>query len=408
MSIKKLFLIFCLFVTVAATQVCTKGPSEVTTPEEQYGHIVGADYILLNNTQIADYWRKLAEESDRMSIEEMGKSTEGRPMLMGIITSPENQKRLARYKEISKQLALAEGLTDEEAHELAKEGRAMVWIDAGMHANEIVNVPALTEMIYQMVSRNDAETLRFLDDVILLAVCTNPDGLDLVPNWYMRKEDPKERSFRDIPRLYQKYIGHDNARDCFMANTSETINNNRILYREWFPQILYNQHQTGPAGTVLFCAPFRDPFNYNYDPLVVLGINLVGNAMHTRFVAEDKPGSAMRQEASYSTWWNGCPRCTAYFHNVIGILTEINGSPTPMEIPFIPRWHLPRNNYPYPIAPQKWHFRQAIDYLVTADRAVLDTASKHREEILFNRYLMGKRNIERGSRDHWTITPKRI
>ena len=108
---------------------------------------------------------------------------------------------------------------------------------------------------------------------------------------------------------------------------------NRVLYREWFPQIVYNHHQTGPSGTVMFAPPFRDPFNYVFDPLVPVGIDLVGAAMHQRFAAEGKPGATMRRGANYSTWWNGGLRTTAYFHNMIGLLTETIGSPTPMEIP---------------------------------------------------------------------------
>lgn len=406
MSIKKVFLIFCLFLALVAAPFLAQ--AKITTPKEQFGHMIGADYILLNYTQLKDYWKKLAEESDRMKLVDIGKTTEGRTIWMAIITSPENHKKLDHYKEISRRLALAEGLTDEEARELAEEGKAVVWIDGGIHATEIVNAQTEIEFVYQMVSRDDRETLRFLNDVILLTLVTNPDGLDLVANWYMRVSEPTKRSTRGLPRLYQKYVGHDNNRDAYMANMLETQSANRVLYQEWSPQIMYNQHQSGPAGAVLFCSPFRDTPSYNLDPLVVMGIDLVGTAMHSRFVAEGKPGAVMRQEARYSTWWNGCYRCTPYFHNMIGILTEINGNPTPMEIPFVPRQHLPRNNYIYPIAPQKWHFRQAIEYILTANRAILDVASKHREDFLFNIYQMGRNAIERGNSDHWTITPKRI
>lgn len=398
----------CLFVALVAAQAFAQEEDIITNPEDHFGHEIGADYILLNYTQLVDYWKKIAEESDRMRLVDIGKTEEGRTMWMAIITSPENHKNLNRYKEIAGRLALAEGLTDEEARELAKEGKSVVWIDGGLHATEIANAQSLVDMTYQMVSRNDRETLRFLNDVIFLTACSNPDGLELAANWYMRNEDPTKRSYRDIPRLYHKYVGHDNNRDSYMANMSETEGVNRILYREWFPQIVYNQHQTGPRGAVLFCAPFRDPPSYNMDPLVVLGIDRVGNAMHTRFAVEGKPGAVMRDEAGYSTWWNGCLRCTPYFHNMIGILTEINGSPTPMEIPFVPHFQLRGNNNVNPIEPQKWHFRQCIEYLITADRAVLDVASKHREDFLFNIYRMGKNSIQRGSRDSWTITPKRI
>src|SRR2546428_12933934 len=79
----------------------------------------------------------------------------------------------------------------------------------------------------------------------------------------------------------------------------------RILFRELLPEIVYNPLQTGPPGAVLFAPPFRDPFNYNLDPLVPLGIEMVGAAMHSRLVAEGKPGSTLRSGSSYSTWWNG-------------------------------------------------------------------------------------------------------
>ena len=193
-----------------------------------------------------------------------------------------------------------------------------------------------------------------------------------------------------------------------MMNMSESVNANKMMYREWFPAIMYNHHQTGPAGAVLFAPPFRDPFNYNFDPLIPLGIDMVGAAIHTRLAAEGKPGAVMRTGATYSTWFNGGLRTTSYFHNQIGILTETIGNPTPVEIPFVPDMQLPRADVPYPIAPQIWHFRQSIEYSMTTNYAILDLASKRHEDFLFNMYQMGKNAIDKGSRDNWTIHPKRI
>ena len=176
--------------------------------------------------------------------------------------------------------------------------------------------------------------------------------MELVSNWYMREPDEKQRSTNGIPRLYQKYIGHDDNRDFYMMNMSESVNANKMMYREWFPAIMYNHHQTGPAGAVLFAPPFRDPFNYNFDPLIPLGIDMVGAAIHTRLAAEGKPGAVMRTGAPYSTWFNGGIRTTSYFHNQIGILTETIGNPTPVEIPFVLDMQLPRADVPNPIAPR--------------------------------------------------------
>ena len=379
---------------------------KITSPKEQFGFNIGDDYQLITYSQLADYWKKLDRESPRMVLEEIGKTAEGRPQYMAIITSPENHQQLARYQKISRRLALAEGLTQDQARGLAQEGRAVIWIDGGLHATEVVGSHQLMEMVYQMVSLEDAETMRLLDDVILLAVHANPDGMELVSNWYLREDDPKKRSTRNIPRLYQKYVGHDNNRDSYMVTQPETENMARIMYREWFPQVMYNHHQTGPSDIIVFVPPFRGPPNYNYDPLVILGIEALGTAMHTRLVAEGKPGSGMRSRANYSIWFNGNLRTTGYFHNQIGLLTEIKGNPTPMELAFYPDRQLPNNDMVFPHEPKTWHFREAIDYSITLNRAVMDYASRNRETLLYNRYLMGKNSIERGSRDHWTVHPK--
>jgi hypothetical protein len=259
-----------------------------------------------------------------------------------------------------------------------------------------------------MVSRSDPETMRFLKDNILLATLVNPDGMDLVSDWYMRNPVAEKRSTSGLPRLYQKYAGHDNNRDSYMASQPETQAVDSILFRAWYPQIVYNHHQTGPAGTVIFAPPFRDPFNYNFDPLVPIGIDLVGAAMHSRFIQEGKPGSTMRSGSNYSTWWNGGLRTTVYFHNMIGLLTEAIGNPTPTEIPVVADRLLPSGSLPFPIMPQKWHFAQSIQYELTANRAVMDIASKYREDFLFNAWRMGMNSIERGSRDTWTLKPERV
>src|SRR5687768_10849293 len=347
----------------AATAVPAAG--RITSPQEEFGFAYGTDYRLANYQRMSAYWRKLDQESDRLVIRDIGPTAEGRRQLMGIVTSPANHRNLERYKEISRRLALAEGLTDDQARALAREGKAVVWIDGGLHATEVLGAQQLLETVYQLVSRTDPETLRILNDVIILAVHANPDGMELVSNWYMRNPDPKQRSSSGIPVLYEKYAGHDNNRDFYMSALPESTNMNRVMYKEWFPQIMYNHHQTGPAGTVMFAPPFRDPHNPNFDRLIVSSLDLVGAAMHNRFIAENKGGVVMRRGANYSTWWNGGLRTTVYFHNMIGLLTETIGNPTPIRIPLVPGRQEPTADMILPIAPQEWHFRQSIDYSVT-------------------------------------------
>jgi hypothetical protein len=272
-------------------------------------------------------------------------------MLMAVVTSRVNHQRIDHYRGVAKRLALAEGLTDDQARALAVEGKAVVWIDAGLHATEVANTQALTEMLYQMASRDDRETLKILDEVILLAAFSNPDGLELVADWYNREREPTRRSLANLPVLYQKYIGHDNNRESLLAVMPESESIARVCYREWFPQIVFNQHQSGPAGAVLFIGAMRDPSNPYLDPLMAPSMELVSAAVHTRFVSEGKPGAVARSGASYQNWWNGGVRSTACFHNEIGILSEITGSPTPTEITFVPKNLIMSNDNPYPIEP---------------------------------------------------------
>ena len=379
----------------------------ITSPKEQFGHNIGDDYWLATYDQFQEYWKKLDRESDRMQVVEIGKTSEGRPQFAAIITAPENFKNLARYKDISMRLAKGEGLTDAQARALAKEGKAVVWFDGGLHATEVLGAAQLMETVYQLVSRNDEETQRILKDDIILAVHANPDGMQLVSSWYMQEQDTLKRNM-NIPRLYNKYAGHDDNRDSYMSNLAETKNINHFMFWEWHPVIMYNHHQTGPAGTVMFSPPFRDPFNYNFDPMIVMGLDMVGAAIHQRLLEENKPGFTMRSGSSYSTWWNGGLRTIGYFQGIIGILTETIGNPTPERIPFIPEQQLPRGDLPAPVTPGVWHFRQSVDYSVSANYSIFDLASRYRETFLYDKYLMAKHAIEKGSQDNWTVTGDRI
>ena len=185
----------------------------ITTPEAFLGFEIGADYHLATYEQLMAYWELLAEESDRMVLRSIGDTEFGRPQLQAILTAPENHTNLERYREISARLARARDLDATEARQLAAEGKTVIWIDGGLHATEVLGAQQLMQLVYDMVSLNDNETLRFLDDIVLLATHANPDGHALVADWYMRTADPMSRSSSGVPDLYQKYAGHDNNRD---------------------------------------------------------------------------------------------------------------------------------------------------------------------------------------------------
>ncbi|KRG43572.1 hypothetical protein ARC78_01095 [Stenotrophomonas pictorum JCM 9942] len=380
------------------------GQAAAPSPREHFGFDIGDDYMLANYTQTEAYFRKVAAASDRFVLQELGKTSEGRSQLMLVASSPANLARLEEYRALSGRMARAR---DDEAtaRALAAQGKAVVWIDGGLHANETVGAHQLIETVWQLASRDDAETRRILEDTIILLVHANPDGQELYADWYMREPVPEKRVLDKPPRLYQKYAGHDNNRDFYMAALQETRNLNRAMYTRWYPQIVYNHHQTSPKGTVIVIPPYRDPYNYNIDAMIPVGLEALGSAMNLRYLQEGKPGAVSKRGSVYSTWWNGGLRTMPYFHNMMGVLTEITGNPTPMQIPFIPERQLPDSNLPAPVAAQTWHFRQSIDYSLTANWALLDYASRNREQLLLNIYRMGRNSIERGSRDSWTPSP---
>jgi hypothetical protein len=382
--------------------------ADVPSPKQFFGHDICEDYWLANYDQLTSYWTALAKHSRRMRVVSIGKTEEGRDQWMAIISDPANLRNLKNIQAINRRIAMADFPNDASAQQTIDRAKSVVWIDGGLHANEVLGAQQLIETAYQLVSRNDPENRRILRDNVVLLVHANPDGMALMSDWYMRNADPKSRSLGGVPRLYQKYAGHDNNRDFYAMNLAETRNMNSVLYEQWYPQIVYNHHQTAPAGTIMYIPPFRNPFNYPVDPIIQTGTDLVGLNMHQRLIRNGLGGTVMRDGASFSAWWNGGLRTTTYFHNMVGILTETWGSPNPGPIRFLPERQIPSTDLPKPIDIKTWHLRDSLTYEVEANYAILDYASRSREKLLEANYRAAKNSIERGTKDHWTRYPSRI
>ena len=265
-------LTLCALAAVALASIATEAQRPAThapTPASVIGFIPCDDYTLATYEQIAEYFRALDASSERIQLVDIGQTVEGRTQLMAIISSETNMQRLDRLKAISRRLALARNLTDEQARELASEGRSVVWIDFGLHSTEVAHAQTAPLMAYRAVTDDSDEMQAIRENVIFLLVPNmNPDGTTLVADWYMRHvSTPFEHT--SPPELYQKYAGHDNNRDWFMFNLAESRNVATQLYEEWFPQIVYNQHQSAPFPARIFVPPFADPMNPNIPPLVM-------------------------------------------------------------------------------------------------------------------------------------------
>ena len=377
------------------------------SPEEVFGFRIGDDYKLADYSQMVDYHRQLADASDRVILEEIGKSALGRPMLVQFISSSENLRQLDRWKTISTKLARAR-IGEAEAQQLVKEGKSILWIDGGMHATERAHGQMTAELAYRIATEESEEMKKIRENVIVLLMpVMNPDGMDIVVDWYRRNlGTPFETT--GPPWLYHHYVGHDNNRDWFMNNMPESQACSRVIYNEWYPQIVYNHHQTGPSWARIFLPPFSDPVNPNIHPGVTTGVSLVGTAMGNRF-AMKKMGGVV-SDFQYSMWWNGGMRTAPYFHNQIGILTETShATPTPR---FYDPDSIPKNIgsrranrlsndgtdifLPIPWEAGESHFRDAVDYMLTASMAVMNVSADLREKWLMNIYRMGRDAIEAG------------
>jgi hypothetical protein len=392
---------FSRFVLVVLSLLVTL-QAGVPVPRDHLGFTPGDEKKLASYEELIGYFQKLAASSDRIRLERFGSTSTGKPMYIAFLSSADNLRKLSHYRDISRRLALGIPAQDE-ARRLAEQGKAIVWIDSGLHAIEVAPSQHAPELAYKMITDESEETRRIRQNVILLQVpCINPDGLDWVVDWY-RQNVGTPYELAPLPRLYQKYSGHDNNRDWFMLNLPESRNVTRLLFQEWFPQIVYNQHQSPPFPSRIFVPPYSEPLNPNVPAAVMDGINQIGAAMRERFARSNQPG--VLSYWGYDAWWNGGLRSVPAFHNMHGILTETagflygnsrvyksgdfperfgNGMPTKEATVF----------YDQPWLGGKWGVREAIDYMLTADLAILELASARAAHFLYKAYEMARANID--------------
>jgi hypothetical protein len=320
-------------------------------------------------------------------------------MKYAVISSAENLAGLDHFKEINKSLTLARGVDEERARSLADEGRTIVWIDGGLHGTEVAPAQLLPQLAYDLVTGTDRQITTIRDSVITLLVFANPDGMTIVSDWYMGNVGtPYEVS--PIPWLYHKYVGHDNNRDSFMANLLETQNMNRAHSQEWFPEILYNQHQTGPFPARIWIPPDAEPTNPNVHPLIIRWRNLIGSAMGKDFDERDMPGAISR--IRYDAWYPGYATQVVEGRNVVPILTETQlyryATPQHFTVNDFPEAHRDLTMgafYPNPWRGGWWRLGDAVAYNLVACKAVLEVGARYKYELLYDKYKAGADVLER-------------
>ena len=310
--------VLCLFVLLAPL---TLAAATVPAPESVFGFRPGADYKLATYDQSVEYFKRVAASSRYVKSLEAGRTTGGRPMYFALVSTPENLARIDRYREIARRLAHPNGLTDVEARRLAREGKAFVHIDGGLHATEVAGWSHTPQLLYDLVSRtNDREVKAILNSVVLFLWPTiNPDGQQMVAEWYMKNVGtPYELS--PLPWLYQEYVGHDNNRDAYMLNMVES----RAIehaWRIWEPQIIYVHHQSGPFPTRIWLPPFSEPIGADTPYLMAREVNMIGMAI-AKGLEEHGQVGATHMGTAFDAWYPGYIDYAPMFKNIAAFWTE--------------------------------------------------------------------------------------
>ncbi|MGB4748334.1 MAG: M14 metallopeptidase family protein [Bacillota bacterium] len=380
--------------------------AKVTSPEEFFGFTLGSDRKMARWDSIVDYFYKLEAESDRIKVINMGKSTEGNDFLLTIISSPGNLAKLDYYKDINAKISDPRGLDLDTVEDLIDKGKVVVCQSMSLHATEIGGTQMAPELAYDLLSDDSEVTKSILDNVIFLMVpCFNPDGQIMVTDWYNRYLGTEYEGTM-LPYLYHKYAGHDNNRDAFAMNLVESRYVGSILFSEWHPQAYQDHHHMGSTGARLYIAPYCNAIRPYADPLVWREDAWYG--AHMAYALEEAGKTGILNDAQFPGWGHFGFHWIATHHNIAGMLTESASAKlaTPMYIhphqlkgacPKTMPEYEPQTNFPNPWPGGWWRLRDIVEQQKIAAWSLLEICAEFREKILWNAYLKGVRQTERGA-----------
>jgi hypothetical protein len=399
--------VFCVVVAITATfvpsAVLAQSEPEIPTPESVLGYVPGTDRELMDYEQLVGYMQKLAAASSSVEMLEFGTTPLGRPMFVAFISSSENLERLDELREINHRLALDPAIPAEELASLVEDGRVFVMETLSMHSGEVAPSQTLPVFAYRMATTEDPEIVTQLDDVVMMMVlCHNPDGMDMVVEHYRENLGTRYEG-TSLPRVYHKYVGHDNNRD-FVALTQEDTRAIAALYStEWYPQVMVEKHQMGSTGPRYFVPPNHDPIAQNVDEGLWNWSAVFGSNLTRDMTADGLSGVASHW--LFDDYWPGSTE-TSLWKNMISFLTEaascklatpVRVEPTELRVRGKGLAEYKKGvNMPDPWPGGRWSLADIVSYELSSMSSILATASRHREEILEFRNALCRKEVEKG------------
>ena len=390
-----------IVVVASASLVAQSG---IPTPESVIGFKPGADFKLATYDETIKYFKTLDAASQKMTLVPMGTSTQGRTFYVALISTERNLAKVDRYREIARRLASPEGLSEDQARTLAREGKAIIHIDGGLHSTEVAGPQHTLQLAYDLLTAHPAEpgrdeqVQRILENVVLMLWPTiNPDGHQMVAEHYMKNVGTPGASTA-LPQLYQEYVGHDNNRDAYMLNMIES----RVMeqaWRQWEPQVIYVHHQAAPFPTRIWLPPFAEPIALHAPFLMSRTVNTIGMAIAQGLEERGQVG-ATHMGTGYDAWYAGYIDYAPMFKNIAAFWTETAlanmAAPRDYTLNDIPQAYRdlrPLSLYPSPWAGGHFGLGDSIAYMHTASMSVLDYAAKYKDNVLMNRWRSGMAQI---------------
>ena len=374
--------------------------TKVPAPRDVLGFTPGDDKKLASWAQTIDYFKKLDAASDRVQFQEIGKTTLGAPFVYATISSAENLKNLKKYIEINDKLADPRLIksNDKIAQSLIKQGKTFVLITCGIHSTEVGSELSSMLIAEKLAKAEDAETKKILENTIVILVSSlNPDGVDIVKNWYDKTLGTKFEGTMP-PELYHKYVGHDDNRDWYAFTQIETQLTVDKIHNVFHPQIVHDIHQQGAFGSRLFLPPYKEPVEPNVPKQLVEAYTELGN-----FMAKDlrsKGFEGITTDSTYDAWTPA--RAYSHYHGGVRILSETASAN--LASPITVKFDQLRGGLGYDakiesanFAPVwkggEWHLRDITNYMTSAAFSLLKHAANNREEWLSRFYAIGKEAV---------------